>query len=96
MIGGQIKASLPQDFLFEMMEINEQVMELQFEFNQKEYKRIEGEVEKRAQKRAEAVKNILENYEESTDTEKELEIIRDYYLESRYLKRLKENMEKLK
>jgi molecular chaperone HscB len=95
MIGGEIKASLPQDFLFEMMEINEQIMELQFEYNEAEYKRIEAEVESREQKRDESVKLILENYKDRTDNEKDLEIIRDYYLESRYLKRLKENMQKL-
>ena len=95
MIGGQTKASLPQDFLFEMMEINEQVMELQFEFDEEEFKRIQSEIEEREQKREDAVTEILEQYVDRTDAGKELEIIRDYYLESRYLKRLKENMNKL-
>ncbi len=95
MIGGEIKASLPQDFLFEMMEINEQVMELQFEYNELEHKRIKAEIDTREQKREESIKAVIENYVEGPGSEKDLEIIRDYYLESRYLKRLKENMQKL-
>jgi molecular chaperone HscB len=95
LLGGQIKTSLPQSFLLEMMDINEQVMELQFDYNPDAYKAIETEVKEKEVVLLDSTQGILDQYNDATATTEQLEKIRDYYLENRYLLRLKENMRKL-
>ena len=85
---------IPQSFLMEMMEINEALMELEFDFD--EVKKNESLNQLRSQENSiyAEVEKIIENYQESTSDEVELKAIKDYYLKKRYLLRIRENLDK--
>ncbi|WP_052592817.1 Fe-S protein assembly co-chaperone HscB [Aureispira sp. CCB-QB1] len=95
LLGKEIKTNLPQSFLLEMMDINERVMDLQFDYDASIHQAIQTEVEEKEKELLEQVQPIFDTYNDATATPQQLEQIRDYYLQNRYLKRLKENMQKL-
>lgn len=95
LLGKNIKPELPQDFLMEMMDINERVMDLQFDYDEAIHRAIELELSAKEEALFATIKPNLENYSEELTSLQELESIRDYYLKNRYLLRLKENMQKL-
>ena len=94
-MGNQITPTIPQDFLLEMMDINEQIMELQFEYNANAANVLTSKIEKKAIELKESIQNTIDHYNDETSSNDQLELIRDYYLKNRYLLRLKENMSKL-
>ncbi len=96
MLGKSIKPTLPQSFLMEMMAINEQVMELQFDYDEAAYQAIEASIQEKEAALLARVQPFLDAYDDATATTEELEAIRDYYLQNRYLLRLKENVQKVK
>ena len=95
LLGKDIKPQLPQSFLIEMMDINERVMELQFDFDEAEQQKIQAEIDAKEADLLSEVQHIMDNYDDATASSEQLEMIRDYYLQNRYLLRLKENMLKL-
>lgn len=88
------KNQIPQDFLLEMMEINEQLMELEFDFEEKNYRAILQELERQEEEIYREAAPIIENYEDKKSDEEELKKIKDYYLKKRYLLRIQENLSK--
>jgi len=94
LLGKDIKTELPQSFLMDMMDINERVMDLQFDYDKIVHESIQKEVMIKEKELYEGVKPIFESYDATTSLE-QLEKMKDYYLQNRYLKRLKENMQKL-
>ncbi|MCH2022462.1 MAG: Fe-S protein assembly co-chaperone HscB [Saprospiraceae bacterium] len=95
LLGAAIKPSIPQDFLLEMMDINEKIMELQFDYNVNTANIIRSKIENKEIELRDSVQHIIDNYNDETSSINELELIRDHYLKNRYLLRLKENMSKL-
>ncbi len=83
---------LPQDFLMEMMEINESLFELQLEVDEVKKQQVLSKIE--------LVKKNLENdfiyfsssFENQGDKFLAIEKIKEYYLKSKYLLRIQENL----
>lgn len=83
------KYELPAEFLMEMLEINEQLMDAgdgtrDAEMEQK-VARLENEI-------YEPVKEIIENYKDGITTEKELLQVKEYYFKKKYLERIKNQL----
>lgn len=95
LLGEHIKPQLPQTFLMDMMDINERVMDLQFDYDETTHQAIEVEISKKESELKASVQDILDQYDDKYATSEQLEAIRDYYLQNRYLLRLNENMQKL-
>lgn len=88
-LGEEGSNKMPQSFLMEIMDVNEALMELEFDDDPAARARIDKMVaELEAGFRAE-VGDLLENYDDATTNEAELQRLKDYYLKKRYLLRLK-------
>ena len=88
------KNKIPQDFLMEMMDINEQLMELEFDFDPKNYQAVIEEIRKQEEQLYASIAPVLENYDDKNATDEELKKVKDYYLKKRYLLRIQENLSK--
>lgn len=86
------KDEIPQDFLMEMMDINERIMELQFDNDPDQFEKLKTEVDTFETKLVESVAGILDKEDLEPS---ELEIIKNFYYKKKYLRRLKENMDKI-
>ena len=60
-----------------------------------EIAKLQGEVDAKEKELFEGIQNIFDAYDDAAATPEQLEKVKDYYLQNRYLKRLKENMQKL-
>lgn len=85
---------LPQDFLLEMMEINEAIMELEFDFEESRYRQVLADTAKLENALVAEVQPMLESFDTATTTNDQLISVRDFFLKRRYLWRLKENLNK--
>lgn len=93
-IGDGEKASLPPSFLMEMMEINEGLMELEFDFDLKAFEGIQKEVNDRETVIWETAKPLLESYPSGEGDEEKLLAAKEYYFKRQYLLRIRENLNK--
>lgn len=85
---------IPQDFLMEMMEFNEKLMELEFDFQQSDYDKIKADFEIiREQLKEEIIE--LESKLATALKNDEWLILKNFYLKNQYLKRFAENLEKV-
>lgn len=84
---------LPQDFLLDMMDINENLMELEMDFDAERLARTREEVEALEQQLDQVITPVLARY---TDPEgdADLPLVLDYYFKKRYLLRIHENLSK--
>ena len=83
------KYELPPDFLIEMMELNEMLMEpdiLVLEETETEISHLENQL-------YQSVQNIIENFIEDRTTDQQLLVVKDYYFKKKYLKRILERLE---
>ena len=85
---------IPQSFLMEMMEINEALMELEFDFDEVKKNESLNQLQNQESSIYSEVEKIIENYEDNTTNEEELKSIKDYYFKRRYLLRIRENLDK--
>lgn len=83
---------LPQDFLMEMMEINEALMEL--EFDPSGYSKVLEQLESVEKALNQAVTEDVEHWTDGPGQEERLMRIREFYLKKRYLLRIRENLSK--
>ncbi|MBK9492630.1 MAG: co-chaperone Hsc20 [Haliscomenobacter sp.] len=83
---------IPQIFLMEMMDINEQLMELEFDFDEPIFTAVKQAVETKELELEAEIKPILQGYVEETASPEELNLIKIFYLKKRYLLRIKENL----
>jgi molecular chaperone HscB len=88
------KNDLPQDFLMEMMELNEQLMELEFDFDQAAYHAMLQQLEQHEHSIYQEVAHLIEHYNDEKATPEELSAIKDFYLKKKYLLRIRENISK--
>jgi len=82
------KYGLPPDFLLEVLDINEAIMDMNAPPGPELVSRIE-ELEKEIYK---PVKSIIENYEESQSTAEDLLPVKEYYYKKKYLDRIREQL----
>jgi len=85
---------LPQTFLMEMMDINEQLMELEFDFDATVHKQLLSDLEVLEGSLLKAVSGVLEHWEDGKSDVSELESVKEYYYKKRYLLRIRENLNK--
>jgi molecular chaperone HscB len=87
-------SKLPQSFLAEMMDINETLMELEFEKDVEKKQLVLDSIEKFENDLELSAKNDLENFEKTSESEriKSLEVIKNYYLKRKYLLRIKDRL----
>jgi molecular chaperone HscB len=91
--GGQIAP--PQDFLMEMMEINEALMELEFDFDEKQFDVLKNNLQNIENQLDSEINPILEKWTESTAAaDVQLVQIRNYFFKKKYLLRIRENLSK--
>lgn len=86
------KNEVPQDFLMEMMEINESMMELEFDSTPSARQRVETQINALDQTLTASVQSILDEYQDAVVKEAELSALKDYYLKRRYLLRIRDNL----
>ena len=85
---------VPQDFLMEMMDINEALMELEFDFEMEAYETAKEQTENLDNNIYQEIKSMLENYIDETTLTTDLEKIKDFYFKRKYLLRIQNNLSK--
>ncbi len=88
---GETNAPLPQEFLMEMMDINESLMELEFDFDPDKYAAALQSVEGLQQALDRDIRPVLDSWTEA-DGAQALPAVKDYFLKKRYLLRIRENL----
>jgi molecular chaperone HscB len=83
------KYELPPDFLMEVMDINEQLMDLEGEEEKAGLRLAIDNMEKEIY---EPVKEIVENYKEDIVAEEGLLPVKEYYYKKKYLDRIKKEL----
>ncbi|MCY7328894.1 MAG: Fe-S protein assembly co-chaperone HscB [Saprospiraceae bacterium] len=86
--------ALPQAFLMEMMDINEGLMELEFDFDADRYATTLQALESLEKDLASGIQPLLHTWTEAEGTEEQLQQVRDFFLKKRYLLRIRENLSK--
>ena len=84
------KYELPPDFLMEVLEINEELMELGE--NKNLLPNIELRITELQAEIYEPVKEIVEHYQEGSASEKELLQVKGYYYKKKYLNRIRKQL----
>lgn len=87
------KDTLSPDFLMDMMEINEQLMELEIDPNPKIAQTIREAVNQLEQSLRHLVTSSIEAFDNLGDVTK-LPAVKEYYYKTKYLVRVKENLDK--
>jgi len=82
------KYELPADFLMEVMEINEQLMDTESVSTGQ----LESRINELQKEIYEPVKKIIECYHEGITTKKELLEVKDYYYKKKYLDRIRRQL----
>ena len=88
------KETVSQEFLMEMMDINELVME--FQFNKKESVKlgIFSQLETLEKSMSLDIKEIISNFDPTKNNIQALNIIKDHFLKRKYIQRIKDNIQK--
>ncbi|HUR11359.1 MAG TPA: Fe-S protein assembly co-chaperone HscB [Flavitalea sp.] len=90
------KYDLDPEFLGEMLEINEVLMELSMESNNEKLDAVELQTKELIKTTHEDVATIIENYTEGVTTEKELLQVKEYYYRKKYLQRILDKIAQLR
>lgn len=88
-LGEEGSNQVPQDFLMDIMEVNEALMELEFEDDPAAKSRVEGLIDQLENGLEAEVADLLNHYDQDTVSPGELSRLKDYYLKKRYLLRLR-------
>lgn len=88
------KDKLPQSFLMEMMDINEVIMELEFDEDRSKLATVQESVKQMKINSLSKIESIIEQYDDSKATTEELNLIKNYYLKNRYMLRIQNNLNK--
>jgi len=87
------KETVPQEFLMEMMDINESVMEYQMDPNPEMKTKLEKDFESLKRNLRDEISEIIKNFDFEHQKTPELQKIKEYYLKSKYLSRVRNNLE---
>ena len=88
------QAKVPQDFLLDMMDINESLMELELDFDPERYKQVLNALEMLEKELLAAIQPVLETYPNSPNPAADLRAVLEFFLKKRYLLRIRENLSK--
>jgi molecular chaperone HscB len=84
------KYQLPPDFLMEVLEINEKVMDAEDDPNLKVH--LQSAIDRLQTEIYEPVKEIIKHYQDGITTEKELLQVKEYYYKKKYLTRISKEL----
>lgn len=93
-LGEEGSNKLPPDFLMEMMDLNEGLMELEFDPDPTAVANIREQLEKKEADLQQEVTPLLNRFDADPTTNEGLDGVVDYYLKKRYLLRIRENLGK--
>ncbi len=93
-LGEEGSNKLPPDFLMEMMELNEHLMELEFDPNPTAVGHIRKQLEEKEAALLNEVTPLLTRFDADPTTKDGLDLVVNYYLKKRYLLRIRENLGK--
>ena len=82
------KYELPPDFLMEVLEINEALMDTQ----ESGIPKLESRISEPQSEIYDPVKKIVEDYKDGITTEKELLQVKEYYYKKKYLDRIRRQL----
>lgn len=85
------KYQLPQNFLFEIMDLNEQLMDATLDSNQAELEKIKSELLLLKDNLYEPINSIIENYQEGITSQEALLQVKEYYFKKKYLDKITES-----
>jgi molecular chaperone HscB len=94
MVKNEGENTLPQAFLMDMMEVNEKIMELEFDFDHQIYESIAEEVLDMEKEAYSEIEQVMQAYDKGDRSSENLVEIRDFYFKQKYLWRIKENLDK--
>ncbi len=94
-LGEGTTPEIPQSFLMEMMDINEEVMELQMDYDGAKHHQIQEEANKIISELDDEAKIILSSEDPIESGDPRLDEALAYYLKSKYIRRLQENLDKI-
>ncbi|NJN78059.1 MAG: hypothetical protein HC803_06755 [Saprospiraceae bacterium] len=77
-----------------MMDINEVLMELEFDFEMTTYETAKKQVDDLDNDIYQDIKSTLENYDDETTSTTDLEKIKNFYFKRKYLLRIQNNLSK--
>ncbi len=83
---------LPQDFLMEMMDLNEQIMDIQMNPSEEALEKARSAAAALEREIESGAAGLLQTWNESTGSADDLNVVRDYFHKKRYLLRVKENL----
>ncbi|MFY8129288.1 MAG: Fe-S protein assembly co-chaperone HscB [Chitinophagaceae bacterium] len=86
------KYNLPQDFLMEMMELNEQIMDAKLEQNKDVLSNCLTKIETIKDDIYKPIKTYVETYNENLYSQEGLLQVKDYFFKLKYLERLTQNI----
>ncbi len=82
------KYKLPPNFLMEIMELNEALLDATMEADDETIKNEKIKIKNLEDEIFNNIKNLIENYKDGITTEKELLQVKDYYFKKKYLIRI--------
>ena len=90
--------SLPQSFLMEMMDVNEAIMELEFDSDEAKLKTLISQISDIEISLSNDLKTLTSSFDTNNETDQEnsLKAIKDLYYRNKYLLRIKESLNKIK
>jgi molecular chaperone HscB len=88
LIHDEEKYELDPEFLMEVMDINENLMELEMGADKEALEECEQKTKELLTQIYSDVEHIVENYQEGVTTEKELLQVKGYYYKKKYLQRI--------
>jgi molecular chaperone HscB len=92
LLKGTENQPLPQSFLMQMMEINEQIFDLQMNPNPSLLQNVISEINHLDAQMKNEADQYIDDFENQRDITNALENIKDYFLKSKYLLRIRENI----
>lgn len=89
--------TLPQSFLMEMMDLNEAIMDLQFDANSQKLAEINAQLQSIEQKLNTELETYTQDFESASADQQDASLlkIKDIYYRNKYLQRIEERLTKL-
>lgn len=82
------KYKLAPDFLMEMMELNEALMDAKMEGDEAAVANLKSQIATLENELYDNIKSVIENFKDGVSTQEELLQVKDYYFKKKYLSRI--------
>jgi molecular chaperone HscB len=93
LLADEAQQRVPQEFLLEMMDINEALMELEMDYDPERFEQTAQAIANWERALDDAIAPVLDRYaDDSPHSREDLLQVRDYFLKKRYLLRIREKL----